>query len=93
VTKSELFEMDEEFLAHFPGRNRRWEISIFRNEPVEGGLKQILVEHFLNARSFSLSGRLSNVPGQLHFYDENGKEVLVSEMPFIARELTSKNEA
>lgn len=78
----------EEWLESLPGRKRRWDITIFRNELADGCVKQVVLKHFTNARSYSLGGEISFSPGELHFFDEAGKEVVISSMPFIARETT-----
>jgi hypothetical protein len=87
-----FFGQSEEFLQSFPGRKRRWRITLFRHEPVEGGVQNTVIQTFENARSYCVTSRLSLQPGQLHFFDENGKEVFVSSMPFIAQEIAPSEE-
>jgi len=74
---------------NFPEMKRRWDITIFRNEVVEGGVRNVIVEQFRNVRSRWISGEVLSPEGLLQFVDESGKEVVVSSVPFIAREVAS----
>jgi hypothetical protein len=89
VSISKMFGDQEDFLAHFPGRKRRWNLTIFRIESVNGEIRHLIAEQFDNVRSEGLSGDIVNHEGVLQFIDEFGKEVIVSSMPFIAKEVAS----
>ena len=62
----------------------------FAGEQVEGGVRHVLVETFNNARSYDCCGRINMERDKLHFFDETGKEVVVSSMPFVAKEIASE---
>lgn len=78
---------DEDVVVDFPEMKRRWDVSVFRNEEAEGGMKNALVERFQNVRSIWISGRVIDYQGMLHFVDETGKEVVISSLPFIVKEV------
>jgi hypothetical protein len=70
-----------------PEMKRRWDVTVFRNDPVDGGIKNVLVEHFENVRSTWITGNVVSYDGVLHFVDGNGKEVVVASLPFIVKEV------
>ena len=76
------------FWENLPEMKRRWEVTIFRNEPVEGGIRNVIVAQYNNVRPKSLSG-IVRYDGVLHFVDDDGKEHLVSSVPYIAKEVTA----
>jgi hypothetical protein len=85
--KSPMFgDMQENrvWLSHFPERNRRWQVTIFRNEVVEGSVKNIIVHQYENVRSKWLSGSIVGNDGVLQFIDTDGKEVVARSVPFLA---------
>jgi hypothetical protein len=78
----------EELLKLLPGVNRRWQITLYRNEPLDGGgTKNVLIEQFDNVRPVGPTGRLVDNQGILRFECEDGREVVVSSMPYIAKEI------
>jgi hypothetical protein len=89
MLKSRQFSEElEETLKLWPERNRRWDVSLFRSQRAEGGgTENVLIEHFRNVRSKRVSGDVVDYQGVLQFIAEDGKEVMVSSMPFIAKEV------
>jgi hypothetical protein len=88
--KSPMFgDMQEnrEWLSHFPERNRRWQVTIFRNEVVEGSVKNIIVHQYETVRSKWLYGSIVGNNGVLQFIDTDGKEVVARSVPFLAKEV------
>jgi hypothetical protein len=88
--KSKTFDTQEhrEWLRYFPQRNRRWNVTIFRNEAVQGGINQIVVHQYENVRSIDIStGRIVNHEGVLHFIDADEKEVVARSVPFMVTEV------
>jgi hypothetical protein len=83
--------MYEELLAEleedFPSTRRRWNVTIFRNEVVENGIKNVVVREYRNVRPQSISGEILGYDGVLRFVDESGKAVVVSSLPFLATEV------
>jgi hypothetical protein len=76
----------------FPQMKRRWDVTIFRNEKVDGGVANTIVEQFQNVRSKWITGNVVDHEGVLHFVDEGGKEVVVSSVPFMAKEIAPVRE-
>ena len=89
MLKSNIFDTPEnrELLRRFPDRNRRWQVTIFRNEVVEGGIKNTVVHQYENVRSKWLSGSIVGNDGMLQFIDADGKEVVARAVPFMATEV------
>jgi hypothetical protein len=85
----DLFPEADEFLAQLPGLKRRWQVTIFRNEPVEGGIQNSVVHQYENVRSKWISGNIVDHDGVLQFIDANGKEVVARSVPFLAKEVTA----
>jgi hypothetical protein len=93
MLKSGLFdEQLEEIRKQWPEANRRWQVTLFRSEPTEGGVKNVEVERFENVRSKWLTGSVVSHKGTLEFVAEDGREVVVSSMPFIAKEVAPATE-
>ena len=44
---NKMFGDQEDFLAHFPGRKRRWDVTIFRSESVNGEIRHTVALPFL----------------------------------------------
>ena len=89
MLKSNIFDTPEnrELLRRFPDRNRRWQVTIFRNDVVEGGIKNTVVQQYENVRSKGLDGNIVNHEGVLRFIDADGKEVVARAVPFMATEV------
>ena len=91
--KSPFFSDSEKWLANLPGRKRRWQITVFRNELVDGGIKNTIAEEFDCVSSCDpLTGRITSGNGILNFIDKSGREIVISSMPFIAKELMQETE-
>ena len=91
---SSIFKDSEELLSRLPGRKRRWQITVFRNDAVDGGIKNTVVEHFDNVRSCDpITGRITRGPDTLHFIDETGREIEISSLPFIVKEIKQGTES
>jgi len=81
-------QLFEEIRKKWPEANRRWQVTLFRSEPAEGGgTKNVEIERFDNVRSKWLTGNVVSHQGTLEFVTEDGREVVVSSMPFIAKEV------
>ena len=80
------------YKEYFTEQKRRWNITVFRNEAVEGGIKNTVMYEYQNVRSKWISGDVVDHEGKLCFLDENGKEVVASGVPFIAREVIPASE-
>jgi hypothetical protein len=86
-------EEASDFVKNYFRPNRRWQITLFRNEPAEGGgVKNILLEQFDNVRSKWATGTVVDHQGVLQFVAEDGREFVVSSMPFIAKEVAPAKE-
>lgn len=72
----------------FPAMKRRWNVTIFRNEAVDGGIKNTVAAEHQNVRSIWGTGEIVGYGGELCFVDESGKKVVASAVPFIATEVT-----
>lgn len=91
--KRKMFDTPEyrELLRHFPGRNRRWNVTIFRNELADGVIKSVVVHQYENVRSKGLHGNIVD-DGVLCFIDADGKEVVASSVPFMhSQEISLEN--
>jgi hypothetical protein len=90
--KSNMFgtkeENDKFFNQYFPESNRRWQVTIFRNEVLEGGIKNIVVREYRNVGSKWLSGDIVGHNGMLQFINADGREVVLNSVPFIATEIS-----
>jgi hypothetical protein len=90
MLKGTMFDTPEnrDWLKHFPQRNRWWNVTIFRNEVVEGGIKQVVVHQYENVRSPNIAtGNIVNYDGALHFIDADDREVVARAVPFMATEV------
>lgn len=73
----------------FPEMRRRWNVTIFRNERVEGGVQNTVVQEYKNVRTTNwVSGEIVGYDGTLKFTDETGKEIVASSVPFLADSVT-----
>jgi len=69
MLKSNIFDTPEnrELFRRFPERIRGWQVTIYRNEEVEGGIKNTVVHQYENVRSKWLSGSIVGNDGMLQF--------------------------
>ena len=78
---------------YFTEQTRRWNVTLFRNDAVEGGIKNTVIHEYHNVRSKWVSGDVVDHEGKLCFLDENGKEVVASGLPFVVSEVTPASES
>lgn len=71
----------------FPDMRRRWNVTIFRNELVEGGIRNTVIQEYRGVRSMWITGEIVRHDGMLKFVDESGKEIIASSVPFVATEI------
>lgn len=71
----------------FPDMRRRWNVTIFRNELVEGGIRNTVIQEYKGVRSMWITGEIVRHDGMLKFVDDTGKEIIASSVPFVATEI------
>ena len=77
--------MDIDFVE--ASKRRRWDVTIFRNQVVDGALVNVIVKEYRNVRSkWAVPSGLLDYHGVLQFVDEDGKQFAAASIPFIATE-------